>query len=76
MPFCIVEHSRFRVQPVSPLFSITSWKNDYNSFVFNNILVDRKVNISSPFVFNDLVSKNLNFSTPIYGSSGEFVGKA
>jgi len=46
--------SGFRLQRISPFFSIKSWKDGFNSFVFINIVERRKSEKSSPFIFNNL----------------------
>jgi hypothetical protein len=59
-----VNLSRPRVQRLSPLFSSTFWKNNYNSFVFINILASPQTDIFSPFVFNNIVELTFILGPP------------
>ncbi len=56
-----INFCRSCLQRLSPLFSSTSWKEGYNSFLFINIVESRKADIFSIFVFNNLMEFFLIF---------------
>ena len=65
-----VNLSRPRVQRLSPFFSLTSWKEDYNSFLFNNILASPQTDIFSPSVFNNIVELTFILGPPFFRHPG------
>jgi hypothetical protein len=60
-PAADLEFSPPRVERLSPLFSSTSWREWFNSFVFINIVERRKVDIFSTFVFNNIPASSPHF---------------
>jgi len=53
--------SGLRVKRLTPFFSLTSWREGFNSFVFINIVERQKTEISTLFVFNNLQASLVDF---------------
>jgi len=69
-PRATVDLSRPRIQRLSPSFSSTSWKENYNSFYFNNILESPQTDIFSPFVLNNIVELTFILGPPFFRHPG------
>jgi len=50
----------------SPLFSVTSWQDDYNLLFFNNIMASPKTDIFAPLFFNNIGQLTGTFSPDFF----------